>query len=48
MQCKPCFDELLGFCVLLSSNIDLGKTLRNAESLFHAAGSEGVKCLDRL
>ena len=48
MQCGPCFDELLSFCVLLSGNMDLSRTMRRAENLFQAAGSRGLKCLQGL
>ena len=48
MQCGPCFDELLSFCVLLSGNMDLSRTMRRAENFFYAAGSRGMKCLQGL
>ena len=48
MQCGPCFDELLSFCVLLSGDMDLSRTIRRAENLFQAAGSRGLKCLQGL
>lgn len=48
MACGSSFDDLLSFCVLLSGNIDLAKSMRRAESLFKAAGSEGSKRLQPL
>lgn len=38
-------DDLLGFCIRLSHNLDLGRTLRSAERLFHAAGAAGQACM---
>lgn len=48
MCCLPRQDELLSFCILLSGGLDLERTIRCAESLVHAAGSRGSKCLQSL
>ena len=42
------FDDLLSYCVLLSGNMDLAKSMRRAENLFKAAGEQGIKHLQPL